>query len=164
MDCGCKGYNKKTNWEHWWSWCSGPILETMSNYRPPFSFDQGDYSWFGDFLRTDGQINSINTNRFVSDVEFCSKATLELELVDIVVTATRRALKGHLQPVGWMNIPQLMIDRDECYLNLLGFERPSPSSEPYMRVQHRTEWGKIANKYFCSNGKQMLAPRFRFNH
>jgi hypothetical protein len=73
-----------------------------------------------------------------------------LELVDIVSTATRRALAGTLQPAGWLNIRRLMIHRKppQQYIELvaLGETEISTAGLPYARVLRE----------FSKHGRSML--------
>jgi hypothetical protein len=54
---------------------------------------------------------------------FSSEAKPELELVDIITNATRRALRGNLQRKGWGRIPQLMVHRGKReYISLFSLQ------------------------------------------
>jgi hypothetical protein len=134
----------------------------MSKHRPAPRFEKGDYSYFDKFRRVDGDNSGIDMDLLLANRTFSSDVIPELELVDIVVTATRRALKGHLQEPGWVGIPKLMIHRErEPYLRLIGFEQEHMQGrKSYMDASYRVDYGKIINTQFSTGGKLMLAPRF----
>lgn len=158
-----KNPEKQINWETWWSWYACGALPNMSKHRPAPRFEKGDYSYFDKFRRVDGDDVGIDMRLLMSNLTFSSDVRPELELIDIVTTATRRALKGNLQESGWMGIPKLMIHRSgEPYLRCIGFEQVhTPGRKSYMDVGRRVDYGKIINRQFSTGGKLMLAPRFR---
>jgi hypothetical protein len=157
-----KDRKKKTKWETWWSWYARGALPNMSKHRPVQRFEKGDYFYFDRFRRFDGDNVGIDMDLLLSNLTFSSDVTPELELVDIVVTATRRALIGHLQRPGWAGIPGLMIHRaHEPYLRLIGFDQEhTQGGKSYIDVSHRVDYAEIVNKQFSTGGKSMLAPRF----
>ena len=105
-----KEKGKKTNWEMWWSWYAGGALASMSERRPAPVLEGADYSFYERFRETDGEISKgINLSQLLADLKFSSAIVPGLELVDIVVNATRRALTGNLGETGWSGIPKLMI-------------------------------------------------------
>jgi hypothetical protein len=55
----------------------------------------------------------------LQNLRFSSQPETGLELVDILVTATRRALVGNLQFAGWQNIRRLMVHRPDHYIKLI---------------------------------------------
>jgi hypothetical protein len=59
-----------------------------------------------------------------------------LELVDILTNATRRALRGNLQPDGWREIPTVMINRNPQNIQIVSLDASVPESAklPYGRV------------------------------
>jgi hypothetical protein len=83
---------------------------------------------------------------------FSCEAEPGLELVDILVNGTRRALMGNLKLEGWRSIPELMIHRRHHYIHIASLLRSDPQGRgwPYMPVL----------EHFSRCGKNMLAPRF----
>jgi hypothetical protein len=59
-----------------------------------------------------------------------------LELVDILTNATRRALRGNLQPEGWREIPTIIVNRKPHNIHLLSLDDAIPETAklPYGRV------------------------------
>jgi hypothetical protein len=53
------------------------------------------------------------------EMTFTPATETGLELIDILVTATRRAMVGNLQFSGWHNIRRLMVHRREPYIKLV---------------------------------------------
>jgi len=82
----------------------------MSKRRPSFRAEGVDYSHFERFQATpeDGAEHAISLKLLLKDLRFSDLAEPGLELIDILVTATRRALVGNLQLPGWNNIRRLM--------------------------------------------------------
>jgi len=112
-----------------------------------------DYSFFDRFKGGDGNIEGTNTKLLLSNIRFSTAPEPGLELVDIVVNATRRALAGSLGEAGWRGIPQLMIHRPEPYIQFLivGGQRDTI---------HRSAYSDMVNQFFSRGGKSMLAPSF----
>ena len=80
----------------------------------------GHFHIYDRFKGEDGDIEGTNTKLLLAGVRFSAAAEPGLELVDIVVNATRRALVGTLGEAGWSGIPQLMIHRlHEPYIQFL---------------------------------------------
>ena len=74
-----------------------------------------------------------------------------LELVDILVNATRRALSGSLDDRGWGAIPTLMVHRPYQYIGVCGLtENIYTTERPYFPVLSQ----------FKTGGKSMLTRRF----
>jgi hypothetical protein len=145
---------KVTNWEMWWSWYAIGALANMSKRRPAPRLEGVDYSFYDRFKSNDGEEEGINVRLLLSDLEFCSEALPELELADIVVNATRRALIGTLGEPGWRKIPQLMVHRKEPYLRFILIGREDAD------VIRRPAYARIVTRRFSSGGRSMLAPRF----
>jgi hypothetical protein len=114
---------KKTNWEKWWSWYACGALASMSKRRPSPVMEGADYSFYERFRGGDGSSEGIDLSLLLADLRFSSTVQLELELVDIVVNATRRALIGNLREAGWRRIPTLMVHRREPYIQCLNAKR-----------------------------------------
>ena len=82
---------------------------------------------------------------------FSSDPEPGLELVDILVTATRRALSGNLEALGWSAIPSLMVHRKHQYISVSGLaEDVYTTPRPYFPVL----------SHFTTGGKNMLTRRF----
>lgn len=154
-----------TDWESWWAFTVMPMIQSRSFREPLSRLIGGDYSYFQRFetdiprylyphlndptKRTglDGKKIMTESFRFSSDPE------PGLEMVDILTNATRRALMGNLRQAGWENIPRLMIDRRDQYIELISLDESQSQSShrcPYLDVIH----------HFRSGGKNILAPRF----
>jgi hypothetical protein len=145
---------KVTNWEMWWSWYAIGALANMSKRRPVPRLEGVDYSFYDRFTGTEGEEEGIDIKLLLADLIFCSEALLELELADIVVNATRRALIGTLGEPGWRKIPQLMVHRKEPYLRFILIGREDAE------VIRRPSYARIVTRRFSSGGRSMLAPRF----
>lgn len=160
-----KDKGRITEWEDWWSFVVMPMLQSKSLTEPMAMFAEGDYSHFErfsaeipDYLKlhirgprgrgdaTDVKKLMTESFRFSSDVE------PGLELVDILVNGTRRALMGNLKRQGWQGIRELMIHRKHHYIHFVSLLRSAPGhrSWPYIPVLDD----------FSRAGKNMLAPRF----
>lgn len=145
---------KTTNWEMWWSWFAVGALSTMSRTRPQPVLEGADFSHYDVFKTTGGGEEGTDTRLLLADLSFSSSIEPELELVDIVVNATRRALMGTLGPRGFSNISSLMIHRPEPYIQFLllkgdGVDRRLGPS-----------YGPIVRNHFSSGGRSMLSPHF----
>src|SRR5262249_47715546 len=96
-------------------------------------------------LATD--LNLLMTESF----RFSGNAEPGLELVDVLVNATRRALMGSLDIRGWRDIPCLMIHTRGHYIEVIALHK-RPGRAPSYRAVLR---------HFSKGGKDMIAPRFR---
>jgi hypothetical protein len=148
-----KDPDKVTNWEMWWSWYAQGALATMSISRPAPRMKGADFSHFDRFRGHQNSEDGTDNRLLLADLRFSATVDPGLELVDIVVNATRRALVDSLKKEGWHSIPRLIIHRKEAYIQFLVLgEGPD--------TIHRTAYGRIVNRYFSSGGRLMLAPRF----
>ncbi len=159
-----KDKRRITEWEGWWSFVVMPMLQSKSLREPMAMFVEGDCSHFGRFsseipayLRPYFR-NARGTN-VATDVKklmtesfrFSCEPEPGIELVDILVNGTRRAVMGNLRIEGWRRIPELMIHRKHHYIHMVSLLRSDPSvSCPYMPVL----------EHFSRCGRNMLAPRF----
>lgn len=100
-----------------------------------------DYSFYDRFRGGDSNIEGTNTKLLLANVRFSAAAEPGLELADIIVNATRRALAGSLGEAGWRGIPQLMIHRPEPYIEFLIVGRQEDTS-------HRSAYSGIVNRFF----------------
>jgi len=160
-----KGKGRTTDWEDWWSFVVMPILQSKSLREPMAVFTEGDYSHFRRFLGEippylkphirdpRGSGDAIDIRKLMTEsFRFSWEAEPGLELVDILVNATRRALMGNLKLEGWQGIPELMIHRRHHYIHFVSLLRSDPQGRnwPYMPVL----------EHFGRCGKNILAPRF----
>ena len=149
---------KKTNWEQWWSWYAQGALANMSIHRPAPRFEKGDYSFYNRFKKNgNDESQGIDLSLLLADIRFSSVVEPGLELVDIVVTATRRALVGNLGEAGYDGIHKLMIHRKGCYIQ---FMKLSSRTVHRSYVPFRPAYAQILRRCFSSGGRLMLAPRF----
>lgn len=154
-----------TEWEDWWSFVVMPMLQAKSLREPMAMFDQGDYSYFERFSAkipaylkphgrdSTGANDATDVKKLMTEsFRFSCEAEPGLELVDILVNGTRRALMGNLKLEGWRGIPNLMIHRKHHYIHFVSLLRSDPQrkSWPYMPVL----------EHFSRCGKNLLAPRF----
>jgi hypothetical protein len=117
-----------------------------------------DFSFFDRFRgeppqRDRDELQGIDVSLLLADLRFSSDAEPGLELVDIVVNATRRALIGSLAETGWRGIPGLMIHRKEPYIKFLILAKNADTLR-------RPAYARIVNDNFSRGGRLMLAPRF----
>ena len=83
---------------------------------------------------------------------FSSNPEPGLEMADIAVNATRRALTGNLGIAGWRDIRRLMIHRPEHYIRVIALRGA--------RHRHEGAPNMPALRHFTGGGKDMLAPRY----
>jgi hypothetical protein len=144
---------KITNWEMWWSWYAHGALSTMSRRRPAPRLKGADYSFYDRFKgESDGE-EGIDTNLLLANLRFSSTVKPGLELVDIVVNATRRALVGSLGEIGWRGIPRLMVHRKEPYIKFISLRQDGSDM-----IRHPS-YARVVRQ-FSTGGRVMLAPRF----
>jgi hypothetical protein len=142
-----KDRTRTTNWETWWSWYARGALATMSKRRPATRMEGADYSHFERFCSSDTEGDHVKLSRLLHNLRFSSEPEMGLELVDILVTATRRALVGNLQFLGWKNIRRLMVHRPDHYIKLIVLgETDVIYNAPHADVV----------RYFSTGGKSML--------
>ncbi len=152
-----------TNWEDVWQSIVLPLLQSKSIKEPHGIFEGCDLTHFARFegnapdwlpppvkgsgeTATDIKLLLMENFRYSPDIE------VGLELVDIITSATRRALVGTLPVSGYAGIPTLMIHRREHYIHLIALhERPFVGCLPYHSILMRR---------FTRAGRSMLAPRF----
>jgi hypothetical protein len=144
---------KKTRWEKWWPWYASGALASMSKRRPAPVMEGADYSFYDRFHGSDGASEGIDLSLLLADLRFSSAVEPELELVDIVVNATRRALIGNLKEAGWRRIPTLMVHRREPYIQFMML------AETPDQIRHPA-YGRLVNQFFSRDGRSMVAPRF----
>jgi len=165
-----KGKGQVTDWESWWSLIVMPAIQDRSlKGRPMIMLEGADYSHFERFrmeipefmkphIPPNPRHRSSNENTDLRKIitesfRFSSDPESGLEMADIVVNATRRAMTGHLGIDGWRNIRRLMIHRPQHYIEVIALTRAPHRYEggaPYMPVL----------KHFSQGGKNMLAPRY----
>jgi hypothetical protein len=147
---------KITNWEMWWSWYARGALANMSIRRPMPRLDGADYSFYDRFTgKIDGgPEDGTDTSLLLENLRFLSAVEPGLELADIIVNATRRALMGTLDEAGWRSIPRLMVHRNEPYIKFISLRQDGSDI-----IRHPSYAG-IVRQFFSTGGKPMLAPRF----
>lgn len=152
---------RTTEAERLWTDIVMPLLMAKSVEEPTGFFEGGDYRHFKrfdsespDWLPTPkGAANTTTDIKLLMMEHFRYSSECEpgLELVDIVVSATRRALVGSLKIAGWKDLPTLMIHRRQHYIHLVSLHGRSTTTQiGYKNVLRR----------FTQNGRNMLAPRF----
>jgi hypothetical protein len=152
---------RTTEAERLWTDIVMPLLMAKSVEEPTGFFEGGDYRHFKrfdsespDWLPTPkGAANTTTDIKLLMMEHFRYSSECEpgLELVDIVVSATRRALVGSLKIAGWKDLPTLMIHRRQHYIHLVSLHGSSTTTQiGYKNVLRR----------FTQNGRNMLAPRF----
>lgn len=125
----------QTPWERWWQNLLLPTLQSKSLRKPSAHFDGGDYSHFGRYLDKAGLAEwlvlesgievkpddplPINLRKIFENIRVSSAGEMGLELVDILTNGVRRALRGNLQPAGWLPIRSLMVHRKQQYLHIV---------------------------------------------
>jgi hypothetical protein len=146
-----KGDNSiPTPWENWWATFIKPALQTKFAMKPMASIKVGDYSHMARFQfeavsefhkkivkpKPDGP-RPMNLGLVLSEsLRFSKEPEPGLELVDILTNATRRALRGNLQPEGWREIPTIMVRRKPQNIQILSLDKSVPETAklPYGRV------------------------------
>lgn len=157
---------KPTNWEVWWSKFILPALQTKSFSEPLKQLPLGDYSHMerfeteaDPFLREkskwkEGGPRPLDIGKILGEsFKFSPSGNRGIELVDIVVNATRRALNGNLQPKGWARIPELMIHRKGPYISLTSLQDDPDPNRVYPYQEALMAFGK--------GGRTMLPPHLR---
>jgi Protein of unknown function (DUF3800) len=152
-----------TNWERSWSELVVPYMCAKSIMTPFSFFAFGDYRHFGRFFDLgqfdkDGNAKDPLREPHPADVEkilkesfrHSSKSEPGLELADIVINASRRAIVGNLGRRGWEGIPRLMIHRKPFYFEIMNFDHKGLSAG----IESETLLG------FQNGGRMMAAPRF----
>ncbi len=158
-----KGPSGVTPWETWWSTTMPHLLESRSLRNPNVSLKEADYSHFERYKATPGNRPrpliprgatpyAVNVKLLLTeDFRFSSLPEPGLELVDILVNATRRVLRGTLSRSAWRDLPRLMIHRPHQYIHVLTFDQ---------RILGRRRNYFLVLEQFQSRGKPILAPRF----
>jgi len=155
-----KDKQKVTDWERWWSLIVKPALQSRSFRKPLVCIREGDYSHFDRFRTTIGDYlkpyvpegEAIDVGKIMTEsFRFSGVPEPGLELVDILVNATRRALVGNLALSGWANIRRLMIHRSAHYIQMVALLETAPPSRSY------PYWPVL--RHFSGGGKNMFAKR-----
>ncbi|WP_315751461.1 MULTISPECIES: hypothetical protein [unclassified Bradyrhizobium] len=163
-----KGDNSfPTPWETWWTTFIKPALQSKMASAPLGLLKIGDYSHMkrfeldeiSDFMKDmlkpkpDGP-KPMDLGLVLSEsLRFSKDPEPGLELVDILTNATRRALRGNLQPEGWQEIPSIMIARNPTTIRLLSLDSKIPESM-------KLPYGK-AVMAFHKGAKSMLTEKSR---
>lgn len=154
-----KGTDKVTKSEEWWQTTKTAHLQSKLAREPVCFPDWIDFSEFDkkfrmkmpDYLKNtilpyeDGfDLNLLFNESF----RFSSSNDYGLELADIVVNATRRALKGNLGEEGWGQIPRLMIHRRDPYLKFRTLNQDG--------VFEKLPYADLIKTNFATGGRNML--------
>ncbi len=152
-----KDPSRVTTGEQWWKDTVMPFLQARSVEAPFPLVEQFDYSHFHRF-----RVQSLKDDlrpRYVIDMErimmddfrFSSSIEPGLELVDVITNATRRAIRGELEKLGWLPIRSLMIYRPKQYIGMNHFfgDDGMYGRPPYADVL-------VA---FKSGGRNMIVPK-----
>jgi hypothetical protein len=164
-----KDRERITAWEIWWSEVLLGILQSGSLNKPMAHLEGADYSHFERFSKPLPQFLRAHIRGPVEQDEHANSLTMILgenfrfsaqpepgvEMVDILVNATRRALMGNLGFAGWRDIRTLMIHREYQYIELVSLWISPPASSGEDVTYAPTV------RHFSSGGRSMLAPRFR---
>ncbi len=146
--------DRVTEYEDLWSFIVMPFLESKSLTEPMVSLKSGDYSWFNRKFDMTMPTPPEHLKPHIPDdkptepfhcfdvkkimTENLSFASSEnepgLQLADILVNATRRALHGDLQFEGWHELGKVMVENREHKntLQMIALHGdPLPSRLPY---------------------------------
>jgi hypothetical protein len=158
-----KGKDGRTNWEKLWADIVMPVIQSKSITSPTLLYEDGDYTHYARFasktpdwlpLPKSGSRDATNIRLLLMEhFSYSSDAVAGLELADIVVSATRRALVGTLQQSGWGGLPSLMVHRAQHYIHMAALHERELIRRPTYR--------RILLEQFARGGRDMLAPRFR---
>lgn len=126
-----------TEFERSWSTVIYPVIYSHSLKEPLRMVEGGDYSYFEKYRDDDEErlkaireendldddFDMLSTKKIFGDnLSFDSSyGNLGLQLVDILVNATQRALNGRLQQTGWENIGTLMLAQKHGPVRLIKF-------------------------------------------
>ncbi|MGB7200811.1 MAG: DUF3800 domain-containing protein [Pyrinomonadaceae bacterium] len=115
------------DYEKAWSTIIYVTMSTQSLNNPISFVEGGDYSYLDKFYKDvsrdaetltemgldPDELKSINLGKILGEHRAFqdSKTSLGLQLADILVTSTRRALRGNLGQAGWENIGRLIINK-----------------------------------------------------
>ena len=149
-----KNHAGTTDWERWLSTYCPRVLAARSKTNPGGRLEGGDYTHFSKFeAPTQDGTPATDLQLLFADIHFSAAPEPGLELVDIVTTALRRALVGHLREDGWQDLRRLMIHRpDRHYISLMRLD--GASSMPI-----EPKYAEVVRK-FTRDGRLMIAPRF----
>jgi len=154
-----------TKSESWWRGLVVAALAEKSKKNPFPLIEGGDYTHFYrfdalpdafqvEFLGADSSIATTDTKMVMNEsFRFSADAEPGLELADIAVNATRRALVGNLQPNGWKQLARMMVDRPGYYIKFSTLYRPNPHS-----IRLPIPEALNAFRYV---GRQLFVPRLR---
>ena len=160
-----KDINRVTEWERWWTDVVGPLLQSRAIEHPLPMLQGANYSHFRKFdvEAPEGYREAfgvedksvLNIGAIVTkNISFRSETDFGLELVDILTNAARRALIGHLQEEGWINLSSLIVrenDRHRISLGTMGKDTPrADGTAPYAHVIRALDQG----------GRNMLSRKF----
>jgi Protein of unknown function (DUF3800) len=136
-----------TDFEKAWSTAIYPYIYSQSLEHPLYFIEDGDYSYFEESLDLDRPLSkysrehlkvdekdvaAFSVKKILRRLDFQdSKTNYGLQLVDILVNATQRALNGKLNISGWGEIGGLMIAEMPQPVRLITFNvRPDDNDIP----------------------------------
>ena len=153
-----------TPWEQWWSHCILSALQSLSAQEPMDMVVGFDYSHFQRFMTdwepwafpgrnppADGK--AVNIKLLMTEhFRFSAAPEPGLELVDILTSAVRRALRGSLGPLGWSGLPRLMLHQKQHYLQLVALGDAVDDAKSELKYT-------AVIKAFARYGRDMVAER-----
>ncbi len=160
-----------TSGEELWRFMVCPMIQSSSRNRPMKMLSEGDYSYFDLNFRTNtpeyliehgySPGEGIDIGKLMNEsIQFSdSKDKLGLQLADIVVNATRRALVGNLKVEGWRGLSRLMFSVRGQSIQMISLES-SETRKLGLQRQRVFPYSDTIN-VLSQNSKKMLAPRFR---
>lgn len=165
-----------TDFEKAWTLLAYVTMSTNSLNQPVAFFEGGDYSHFdkfyreqdpekADYFREQGldpdEVVNINIGKVLGDHRTFqgSQTNLGLQIIDILVTATRRALKGTLSRPGWNDIGSLMLNkRSDGSLNGINAVRLNLSELREGKTSFPIQSSLGVYKVFLNKAKSILRP------
>lgn len=140
-----------TAWESWWSTFIMPWMQTellhnpvsrlrKANFRHMKRFETEPTAFFASLLPPDPEgkhAKPLNLRAILGEsFRFSDKVEPGLELVDIVTTTLRRALRGHMRAEGWEPLRDLLVNRSGENIQLLALAGAANPAKrlPYTHV------------------------------
>jgi hypothetical protein len=134
---------KVTDFERSWSTVIHPIVYAHSLREPLVMVEGGDYSFFEKFRDDDEERMAAirEEENLDEEIDALSMAkifnesltfdplfgNLGIQLADILVNATQRAMNGKLQRLGWADIGALMVGQSSAPIRVISFNTTDDS-------------------------------------
>jgi hypothetical protein len=130
-----------TNYEQVWNMLLKPYLQTRFLVKPLDALEGADYSAWNTLAFTDPipavvearlpqdpteRGSLFDLRRLMADLRFEQSANPGLRLVDMLASAFRRAVAGHLRDDGWRNLGRLLVCKRPMVQVLELSEQPAP--------------------------------------